>query len=254
VRGDHRPVTAADFEVVQNAAQADSRRRFFVPHWSQPGLLPRDPARGARIERAAFKGFSANLHPGLASADWREALARRGIEWVADVAVYRRSETPAERLDWNDFRAVDAVVALRPARTGGHLNKPATKLYNAWRAGVPAVLGREAGFRELRQSELTRRSIWRWSPAARSARRPSATRRSRRAGSTCSGAICRTAAGLWLGCRCGGERCCGAGGASSGACAERSSAETLVEQIERARAALEVELAREVVAARQQGR
>ena len=33
-------------------------------------------------------------------------------------------------------------------------HKPAQKLINAWRAGVPALLGREVGYRELKHSNL----------------------------------------------------------------------------------------------------
>jgi hypothetical protein len=42
---------------------------------------------------------------------------------------------------------------VRPAE-GAHTGKPGTKLYNAWLAGVPAVLGPEPAFRELRRHEL----------------------------------------------------------------------------------------------------
>jgi hypothetical protein len=154
VRGDHREVFTADFEVVQNGVYVDRARRFYVPLWSQPGLTPRDPARGARIERVAFKGFRANLHPALLETEWRQALAGRGIEWIADTVEYRGQATAEQQLHWQDFRAVDLIVALRPENGDGHTSKPATKLYNAWKAGVPAVLGPEPSFRELRQSEL----------------------------------------------------------------------------------------------------
>ena len=154
VRGDHRPINAGDFEVVQNAAQADNDSRFFVPLWSQPSLVARVAQRGTRVERVAFKGFHANLHPELQGAEWRDALSRRGIEWVADTVAYSRNDSGAGRLEWNDFSSVDVIVAIRPPTPVLHLEKPATKLYNAWRAGVPAILGPEIGFRELRQSEL----------------------------------------------------------------------------------------------------
>ncbi len=154
VRGDHRRVTAGDFEVVQNLARADGERHFYVPLWSQPGLLPRPAERGARLERVAYKGFPANLHSDLARGEWREALAARGIEWSTDMVGYDGAATATERLDWNDFRSVDLYVAIRPPRPDLYRNKPAGKLFNAWRAGVPAVLGPEIAYRELRQSEL----------------------------------------------------------------------------------------------------
>ena len=66
VRADHSESHLADFEVVQNRVWVDDTRRFFVPLWPQPGLVPRDPARGTRIERVAFKGFLRSLHPSFA--------------------------------------------------------------------------------------------------------------------------------------------------------------------------------------------
>ena len=46
-RADSGAQHVADFEIVQNASSADGRRVHFIPHWPQPGLVPRDPARPA---------------------------------------------------------------------------------------------------------------------------------------------------------------------------------------------------------------
>ncbi len=46
--------------------------------------------------------------------------------------------------EWHDYQHVDAVLAT----------KPASKLINAWKAGVPALLGPEPAYRELRTSPL----------------------------------------------------------------------------------------------------
>jgi hypothetical protein len=154
IRADNREPTTADFQILQNRLYADDRSRFYVPHWSQPGLLRRDPARGERVARVAFKGFSANLHPDFRTAAWRSFLAERGLDWEVDAVEYRSAATAAERLRWRDFREVDLVLAVRPPARDGHTGKPATKLYNAWLAGVPALLGVEPAYRELRRSEL----------------------------------------------------------------------------------------------------
>ena len=154
IRGDIKPVRTADFEVVQNGRSADGRRTHFVPHWPQPGLVARDPARGDRLARLAYKGFDLNLHPYFRSPEWRGWLAARGIEWIADSVPYdgRRAADPT--LAWPDFRDVDAVLAVRPADVPRPGSKPATKLYNAWHAGVPALLSPDPAFAELRQSPL----------------------------------------------------------------------------------------------------
>jgi hypothetical protein len=154
IRGDLNPVWAADFEVVQNAHSARGRRQIFMPHWPQPGLLPRDPARGSRIARMAYKGFDQNLHPFFRAAEWRDYLAALGIEWVVDSVRFAERGTRGEVLDWPDFRSVDLVLAVRPAGVSRRDSKPATKLCNAWLAGVPALLSPDVAFEELRRSPL----------------------------------------------------------------------------------------------------
>lgn len=152
VRADNREPLIADFEILQNGRFADGRRRFFVPHWPQSGLVPRDPARGERIERIAYKGFAANLHPAFRTTAWTDFLAAEGIDWVVDAAAFAGRNRLD--LDWPDFRSVDLVVAVRPDERKQRHSKPATKLVNAWLAGVPALLGPELAFRELRRSDL----------------------------------------------------------------------------------------------------
>lgn len=154
VRADNREPHLADFEVLQNGRWADGRRRFCIPHWPQAGLVPRDPARGTVVRRLAFKGFTANLHPALRAPGWRSFVAELGFEWEEDMAAYAGTATEERRLAWNDYSGVDLIVALRPPDRHLHTGKPATKLFNAWAAGVPAVLGPEFAYRELRRSPL----------------------------------------------------------------------------------------------------
>lgn len=154
VRGDNREPLLADFEIVQNGRFANGRKRFFLPHWPQPGLIPRDPDRGSRIERVAYKGFDANLHPDFRQPEWAAFLAGHGIEWVTDSVRFAGPETQGEALSWPDFRTIDLILAVRPRERKMRTSKPATKLVNAWLAGVPALLGPEYQFREIRRSEL----------------------------------------------------------------------------------------------------
>lgn len=146
VRSDRHPVGFADVEVVQNASSADGRRALHVPHWPQPGLRPRDPARGSQLRVVLFPGTRQNLHPGFASPQWTAFVEQHGIEFRRHYA----QAAPA----WNDFSDVDAMLAIRPAAMGLVVHKPAWKLFNAWLAGVPAILGPEAGYRELREGPL----------------------------------------------------------------------------------------------------
>jgi hypothetical protein len=153
VRADHTESHLADFEVLQNRVWEDGVRRFFIPHWPQPGLVPRDLSRGERVERVAFKGRLGSLAEDVCAPAFARELDRRGIELELDV-IERPGVTGAHAgLHWADYSEVDLVIALRPGN-GRYSNKPASKLYNAWRAGVPAVLGPEPAYRELRRHEL----------------------------------------------------------------------------------------------------
>jgi hypothetical protein len=150
VRADFRACTYADFEVVQNGYYADGRRSFFMPHWPQPGLLPRDLERGDRMERIAYKGFVGNLVQEFRSARWLEFLRGQGMVFDDD-AVLDDSFAHPIRTRFHDYREVDLVLAVR---RGDARTKPASKLINAWQAGIPALLSPDYAFEELRLSPL----------------------------------------------------------------------------------------------------
>lgn len=134
---DALPHPAAHAHIVQNSAHANRLRgAFFIPHWPQPGLVPRDPARGQRFERIAYIGHADNLAPELKDAAWQERL--RG----ACGATFEMCDAGR----WGDYSDVDAVIAVRAFRGRRELHKPATKLYNAWLAGAPFIGGEESAY------------------------------------------------------------------------------------------------------------
>ena len=116
----------------------------YMPHWPQPGLIPRDPARGDRWENAAFFGDDACIANEIRGGEWESILRELKLNW---------NHVPPEK--WHDFSEVDVVVAIRDF-IGKHryANKPPTKLFNAWHAGVPAILGRESAYELQRREEL----------------------------------------------------------------------------------------------------
>jgi hypothetical protein len=145
----------AQIHVVQNredAASGSSSRinrlargqLRYVPLWTQPGLLPRDDSRGDRFTNVAFFGIADELDPQLLDDAWHDRLRERGFEFTV---------RPSDR--WHDYRDVDAVVAARSfTYPGKWLLKPPSKLFNAWLAGIPAVLGRESAYQAERRTEL----------------------------------------------------------------------------------------------------
>lgn len=159
IRADKHLSELSDFEVVQNGRWEDDNNRFFIPYWPQPGLLQRDESRGSRVERIAFKGFNINLHPYFVRKKWNVWIAEQGLTWCRDSMHFKDSEESGVLVPWHDYRTTDIALAFRPSpqnpqQRRGHTAKPATKLYNAWHAGVPAILGPEYAYRELRRTDL----------------------------------------------------------------------------------------------------
>jgi hypothetical protein len=76
-----------------------------------------------------------------------------GIEWHCDAVAWSGNDAQ-HQTTWNDYSRTDVIVALRKNMRDQYLRKPASKLINAWLAGVPAILGPEAAYRELRRSPL----------------------------------------------------------------------------------------------------
>lgn len=139
----------AQCHVVQNLQDAQHRAQYhYIPHWPQPGLVQRHPARGDRFENIAFFGHQVNLAPELQQPTWQKTLANIGLNWCSIANQNHWSEYKTLNSGWNDYSQVDAIVAVRAfGKRQRFLNKPATKLYNAWLASVPAILGYELAFR-----------------------------------------------------------------------------------------------------------
>lgn len=116
----------------------------YIPPWPQVGLIPRNPSLGDRFEKVGYFGYPENLNPRLKDVEFHKGLSELELSMVIPM--------PA---DWNNFSDVDVVLAVRNFGSNtAHLNKPALKLYNAWMAGIPAILGFETAFRvEGRPSE-----------------------------------------------------------------------------------------------------
>ena len=157
LKADGIPYPYAQLHVVQNPLDV-TPRSYYLPHWTQPSLIPRHPQRGDRFETIAFFGHEANLADQLQHPDWKKQLHSLGLNWQP---ILNRNHWNSDRfIDHrsHDYSLVDAVVAVRRfhhrQRHRQYINKPATKLYNAWLAGVPALLGCESAYQAERRSEL----------------------------------------------------------------------------------------------------
>lgn len=141
VRADRAPVVACDLAIVQNGLRTGRGERF-VPLWPQPGILRRDPRRPPRIRCLAYHGRTGTLPGWFGDLARSPELSARGVRF--DVR---------ER-GWEDYRETDLVLAAREDARAMLEAKPATKVYNAWLAGVPVLAAPEPAYRELWRTRL----------------------------------------------------------------------------------------------------
>ncbi len=134
IRADRPPVVSADRVVVQNSAQIGIGQ-VFIPFWPQPGLISRASSTGAQLRTVAFLGRPEHLPFSFTDGGFQRSLASMGI------ALELRHNC------WYDYRDIDVVFAVRRDHAAMIASKPASKLINAWHAGVPAILGREPAYR-----------------------------------------------------------------------------------------------------------
>ncbi len=109
----------------------------YLPSWPQPGLRARDPSRGATFRNVMFFGEEYGLNPEIADKSFKAWCDANDLEFRC-----------VERSKWYDYSDCDVVLAIRSFNNEStHSDKPASKLVNAWLAGVPAILGGESAYR-----------------------------------------------------------------------------------------------------------
>ncbi|OLP15512.1 hypothetical protein BST81_25960 [Leptolyngbya sp. 'hensonii'] len=141
---------SAHLHVVHNSAILDKTGKnslwkpYYIPHWSQPGLVPRSHNRGSLVENVAFIGTRTNLAKEFFSEKWVSALKDLGCRWIP---VFDSEK-------WSDYSNIDVIIAIRDFDQHIFSHKPASKLINSWHASVPAILAPESAFLSIRNSEL----------------------------------------------------------------------------------------------------
>jgi hypothetical protein len=78
----------------------------------------------------------------------------RGLSWAKRLHALGLTWRLIPRQRWHDYSEVDVIVAVRSFNQRDYRYKPPSKLYNAWRASVPAILGWESAYQANRKSEL----------------------------------------------------------------------------------------------------
>ncbi len=137
IRADRDPTFIANLEITQNASSATANHQHFISHWPQAALIPRDGRRQTTINNIFFMGVPENISVKIDNDQFLFALDKLGITFRL------------ERRNWHDYSHADLTLAIRDGSDYFLAHKPASKLVNAWRAGVPAILGREPAYREI---------------------------------------------------------------------------------------------------------
>lgn len=145
IKADRFQHNSCPIHIVQNPLEVNIlENSYFMPLWPQPGLIHRDSLRGNIFKNIVYHGVHFNLAPEIKTKKWEKELKDLGLNWI----------TPP-RSKWHDYSQADALVAIRSfERQENYLWKPATKLYNAWHAGIPAILGQEPAYEAEKKSEL----------------------------------------------------------------------------------------------------
>lgn len=148
-KGDREFHPSAHLHIVHNPNDSKIRNNllwnsYYIPHWPQPSLIPRSKERHSLVKNVAFMGSRSNLAQELLSEKWMNALNSLECHW-----------NPIVNKDlWNDYSKIDLIVAIRRFAQPTFYNKPASKLVNAWSAGVPAILPSESAYSAIRKSQL----------------------------------------------------------------------------------------------------
>ncbi len=155
VAGEYRLLAWAHAHIVQNKKQEKNPNKLWIPHWGQPGLIPRSPDRKA-IKTIAYAGNLNRLSvrrnrflskfarfgryfEGTKGTDfWKDEAKRIGLR-------FKLMTYP----NWNDYSDVDILLGIRSYDKETYDYLPPTKLFNAWQAGIPFIGGCDSAFEQV---------------------------------------------------------------------------------------------------------
>ena len=135
VRTDKPKIRLAHCEIVQNPCKEDSRR-FFIPLWPQPGLIPR-PWNKNKIKVIGYTGV---ITPGLTK------ILEELKKFVQPFGLIVQTLDPTT---CNDLSGIDILIAIRDFSGNPEYHKPPSKLINAWHANIPVIATPESAYRAI---------------------------------------------------------------------------------------------------------
>jgi hypothetical protein len=124
------------YHLVQNKNQLLVNTSY-IPHWVQPGLIKRNPDR-KDVKRVAYSGQTFNKNLAGTEDIWKKMLEPHGIEFIT-----------LSNDSWHDLSTIDILIGIRSFDTNPYNNKPPSKLFNAWHAGIPFIGGWDSAYRQV---------------------------------------------------------------------------------------------------------
>lgn len=130
--------------IFQNMAAANKYPgSFFIRHWDQLNII-KSKSQNTVPKNIFYFGEAVNLAPELRSADWRNFLTDNKF-------VFKNPHFS----QWNDYSEADIVIGIRSfGPQDQHINKPASKLFNAWRANVLFIGGNDSAYSHECETEF----------------------------------------------------------------------------------------------------
>ena len=123
-----------NLSIVQNQRQT-GRSAYWIPHWPQPGLIPRSPERQT-FSHVGFFGLTRHLYRN--ENWWHKMCGEYGMQF---------SVRPPKQ--WHDYSDVDIAIGIRNMSRKRFHEKPPTKLFNAWLAGVVFIGGIDSAYSQV---------------------------------------------------------------------------------------------------------
>lgn len=143
---DFRPVIPGATEIMPNQTSVIEANQIWLPLLPQRGMLPRDNSRYGSIRAVGLMANRDNVPDYLLNQEFGNRLSQIDVAWQPAFKDFAAPTAPA----WHDFRELDAVLCVREDSTEKPLlRKPATKLINAWAAGVIPFIEAEPAYLEL---------------------------------------------------------------------------------------------------------
>lgn len=150
-KSDERYYPPAHINIVLNPADFERCKNpysiwnpYYLPFFPQPGLSPRLQERNCLVQNIAYFGHSSQLAKEFQSEKWHNAMTALECSW----------RPIFEPKQWGNYKNIDVVVAIRNFNGSPYFNKPANKLINCWRMGVPAIVTPESSVLAQQESDL----------------------------------------------------------------------------------------------------